>query len=51
MLDRNAIFHQIPESALKAFKQVLGKEPNYRKKHAAECDIIYAILRAIYVLL
>ena len=51
MLDRNIIFNQIPERALKTFKQVSGKEPNYRKKHAAECDIIYAILRAIYVML
>ena len=48
MLDRNAIFHQIPESALKAFKQVSGKEPNYRKKYAAECDVMYAILRAVF---
>ena len=34
MLDRNVIFNQIPEKALKAFKQVSGKEPNYRKKYA-----------------
>ncbi|MBQ5792584.1 MAG: hypothetical protein IIW17_01040 [Clostridia bacterium] len=47
MLERNTLFNQIPESALKAFKQVSGKEPSYRKKHAAECDIIYAIIRAI----
>ena len=48
MLERNVIFNQIPESALKAFKQVSGKEPNYRKKHAAECDVMYAILRAVF---
>ena len=48
MLDRNVIFNQIPESALKAFKQVSGKEPNYRKKHAAECDVTYAVLRAVW---
>ena len=47
MLERNTLFNQIPESTLKAFKQVSGKEPSYRKKHAAECDIIYAIIRAI----
>ena len=40
MLDRNVIFNQIPESALKAFKRVSGEEPNYRKKYAAECDVI-----------
>ena len=48
MLDRNVIFNQIPESALKAFKQVSGKEPNYRKKHATECDVLYATLRAVW---
>lgn len=47
MLERNVIFNQIPEKALKAFRQVSGKEPNYRKKHAVECDVIYAILRAV----
>ena len=48
MLDRNVIFNQIPEKALKAFKQVSGKEPNYRKKHAAECDVTYAVLMAVW---
>ncbi len=47
MLEPNAIFNHIPKSAPKAFKQVSGKEPNYRKKHAVECDVIYAILRAV----
>ena len=47
MLDRNVIFNQVPESALNAFKKVSGKEPNYRKKHAAECDVTYAVLKAI----
>ena len=48
MLERNVIFNQIPESALKAFKQVSGKEPNYRKKYAAECDVVYAVLSAVW---
>ena len=48
MLERNVIFNQIPESALKAFKQVSGKEPNYRKKHAVKCDVLYAVLRAVW---
>lgn len=48
MLDRNVIFNQIPESALKAFKQVSGKEPNYRKKYAIGCDVLYALLRAVW---
>ena len=48
MLDRNVIFNQIPESALKAFKQVSGKEPNYRKRYATECDVVYSILKACW---
>ena len=48
MLDRNAIINQIPTSALSAFKKVSGKEPNYRKKHAAECDVTYAVLKAVW---
>ena len=39
----------ILESALKAFKQVLGKEHNYHKKHAVECDVMYAVLGAVGV--
>lgn len=48
MLDRNAIVDNISDSALSAFKKVSGKEPSYRKKHAAECDITYAVLRAVW---
>ena len=48
MLDRNAVINQIPTSALSAFKKVSGKEPNYRKKHAAECDVTYAVLKAVW---
>jgi len=48
MLERNVIFNQIPESALSTFKKVAGKESNYRKKHTAECDITYAVLKAVW---
>ena len=48
MLDRNDIFNQIPEKALKAFKQVSGKEPNYRNKYANEYDVTYAVLKAVW---
>ncbi|MBE5768263.1 MAG: hypothetical protein E7333_01540 [Clostridiales bacterium] len=48
MLERDAIFDKIPEATLRAFKQVLGKAPNYRKKHAIECDVLYAVLRAVW---
>ena len=48
MLERNAIFERIPENALSAFRRVTGKEPNYRKKYAAECDVMYAVLKAVW---
>lgn len=48
MLDRNIILDKIPEGVFNAFRKVLGKEPTYRKKHAAECDILYAVLRAVW---
>lgn len=48
MLDRNAIVDNISDSALSAFKKVSGREPSYRKKYAAECDITYAVLRAVW---
>lgn len=48
MLDRNAILDNISDSALNAFKKVSGKEPSYRQKYAAECDITYAVLRAVW---
>lgn len=48
LLERDAIFERIPEKALKAFRQVMGKEPNWRKKNAAKCDVTYAVLRACW---
>lgn len=48
LLDRNEIFGRLPEKALGAFRQVSGKEPNYRKKYAAECDVMYAVLKAVW---
>lgn len=48
LLERDALFERIPEKALKAFRQVMGKEPNWRKKNAAKCDVTYAVLRACW---
>jgi len=48
MLESNIIFDRLPENALSAFKKVLGKEPNYRKKYAALCDVTYAVLKAVW---
>ena len=48
MLERNAFLNHMPDNTLRAFRRVCGKEPNYRKKYAAECDITYAVLRAVW---
>ncbi|MBQ9794556.1 MAG: hypothetical protein IKK06_05980 [Clostridia bacterium] len=38
----------IPERVFSAFRRVMGKEPNYRKRTAAQCDLTYALLRAVW---
>lgn len=38
----------IPDRVFSAFRRVSGKEPNYRKRSAAKCDLTYALLRAIW---
>lgn len=48
MLDRGVILKNLPDSALGAFRKVSGREPSYRRKHAAECDVTYAVLRAVW---
>ncbi len=48
LLEKDAIFNRIPEKALKAFRQIMGREPNWRKKSAAKCDVTYAVLKACY---
>lgn len=50
-LDKDALFDRIPDKTLKAFKQIMGREPNWRKKTAAKCDVTYAVLRACWPVL
>ncbi len=38
----------IPDRVFSAFRRVSGKEPNYRKRTAAQCDLTYALLRAVW---
>lgn len=51
LLERDDYMERIPEKTLKAFRQIMGKEPNYRKKTAAKCDVTYALLRACWSVL
>lgn len=48
MLESGEIFGMMTENALRAFRKVSGREPTYRKKHAAECDITFAVLSAVW---
>lgn len=45
-LDKDTMFDILPDKTLKAFRQIMGKEPNWRKKTAAKCDVTFAVLRA-----
>lgn len=38
----------IPDRVFSAFRRVSGKEPSYRKRSAAQCDLTYALLRAVW---
>ncbi len=46
ILDEDTFMDMIPEKALKAFRQVMGREPNWRKKASVKCDVMFAILSA-----
>lgn len=48
MLECDTLFDIIPDKSLNAFRKVMGKETNWRKKNAAKCDVTYAVLRACY---
>ena len=48
MLDRDVIFDMLSDKTLTAFRKVMGKESNYRKKYAAKCDVLYAVLKAVW---
>ena len=45
-LDKDTLFDMIPDKTLKAFRQIMGREPNWRKKTAAKCDVTFAVLKA-----
>lgn len=47
-LDKDVLMDRISDKSLKAFRQVMGKEPSWRKKNAAKCDLTYAVLRACW---
>ena len=38
----------IPGKTLKGFKDILGREPNWRKKASIKCDVAFALLNACW---
>lgn len=48
MLERDTLSDNLPDNALSAFRKVSGREPSYRKKYAARCDLLYAVLQAVW---
>ena len=47
-LERDDKLDLIPDRVFSAFRRVSGKEPSYRKRTAAQCDLTYALLRAVW---
>ncbi len=47
-LEREDNLELIPDRVFSAFRRVMGKEPSYRKRSAAKCDLTYALLRAVW---
>ena len=48
LLEEDAFMDMIPERTLKGFKDILGREPNWRKKAFIKCDVTYALLHACW---
>ena len=51
ILCEDTFMDMIPDKALKAFRQIMGREPNWRKKTSVKCDVMFAILNACWPVL
>ena len=51
ILDEDTFMDMIPEKALNAFREIMGREPNWRKKASVKCDVMFAILNACWSVL
>ncbi|MCI9411897.1 MAG: hypothetical protein HFG36_07495 [Eubacterium sp.] len=47
ILDKDTFMDMIPEKALKAFRQIIAREPNWRKKTSVKCDVMFAFLMLV----
>lgn len=48
ILENDTYMDMIPEKALKAFRQIMGREPNWRNKNSVKCDVMFAFLNACW---
>ena len=46
ILDEDTYMDMIPGKALNAFRQIMGREPSWRKKISVKCDVAFALLNA-----
>lgn len=51
ILHEDTYMNMIPEKALKAFRQIMGREPNWRNQVSVKCDVLFAILNACWPVL
>ena len=49
ILENDTYMDMIPEKALKAFRQIMGREPNWRNKNSVKCDVMFALLNACWL--
>ena len=48
MLEKDILMDMLSDKTLKAFRQIMGREPSLRKKTAAKCDVTFAVLKACW---
>ena len=47
-LDADDYMEMIPDRQLKAFRQIMGREPDWRKKTSVKSDVMFALLNACH---
>lgn len=48
ILIEDTFMDMIPEKTLNAFRKIMGREPDWRKKTSVKCDVMFAILNACW---
>ena len=48
LLDEDSFMDMIPDTTLKGFRHIQGREPNWKKKASVKCDVTFAMLNACW---